>query len=249
MLRLKRDPPSRYHQGRLPQLLALVRTYSGSGPRALRYSLFSLQFHHIHAHYVSPHQTNTNYFYARLFGRSEGDFSARQRMSSITKVPDRYMIHVTLYFAPENIPTALKACRALFDEAWKEPQLDFCQIVQNVDEPGILRIQEAWNASRKYLEEVRNLNCMRIHESPACSFSKEDRNHTNGLTLPQDQLHKPYYVPYLEATEHLWLKPRTYLYFLPKLYTEQVDNETIALAYRIYQVKYKFSNASLASHL
>ncbi|KEF57395.1 uncharacterized protein A1O9_05312 [Exophiala aquamarina CBS 119918] len=97
-------------------------------------------------------------------------------MSSITKIPDRHMIHVTLYFAPENVPIALEACKALFEEAWKEPQLDFCQVVQHVDEPGIIRIQEAWNASRKYLDEV--------------------------------QLHKSYYAPYLEATQHLWLRPR-----------------------------------------
>lgn len=66
------------------------------------------------------------------------------------------MIHVTLYFAPENVPIALKACKDLFEEAWKEPQLDFCQVVQSADEPGIIRIQEAWNASRNYLDEVTN---------------------------------------------------------------------------------------------
>jgi hypothetical protein len=66
------------------------------------------------------------------------------------------MIHVTLYFAPENVPIALEACRALFTEAWKEPQLDFCQIVQSAEEPGVIRIQEAWNVTRKYLDEVGN---------------------------------------------------------------------------------------------
>lgn len=66
------------------------------------------------------------------------------------------MIHVTLYFAPENVPAALKACRDLFDAAWKEPELDFCQIIQNADEPGIIRIQEEWNATRKHLDEVIN---------------------------------------------------------------------------------------------
>ena len=120
------------------------------------------------------------------------------------------MIHVTLYFAPENMPIALKACRALFDEAWKEPQLDFCQIVQSADEPGVIRIQEAWNASRKHLEEVRNRICLKRHDAFTRSLSKEDRNHINGLTISQVQLHKSYYVPYLEATEHLWLKPRKY---------------------------------------
>ncbi|KIW94784.1 uncharacterized protein Z519_04761 [Cladophialophora bantiana CBS 173.52] len=75
-------------------------------------------------------------------------------MSSPSKVPDRYMIHVTLYFAPEHVPVALEACRSLFEEAWQDPRLDFCQIVQDADEPGTIRIQEAWNGSRKYLEEV-----------------------------------------------------------------------------------------------
>jgi hypothetical protein len=66
------------------------------------------------------------------------------------------MIHVTLYFAPENVPIALEACRALFTEAWKEPRLDFCQIIQSAEEPGVIRIQEAWNVTRKYLDEVGN---------------------------------------------------------------------------------------------
>jgi hypothetical protein len=91
-------------------------------------------------------------------------------MSSITKIPDRHMIHVTLYFAPENVPIALKACNALFEDAWKEPQLDFCQIVQNADEPGIIRIQEAWNTSRKYLDEVTNHSFSKAHRSLSCSL-------------------------------------------------------------------------------
>lgn len=80
------------------------------------------------------------------------------------------MIHVTLYFAPENVPIALKACKALFEEAWKEPQLDFCQIVQNADEPGIIRIQEAWNTSRKYLDEVTKHRFLKAHRSLSCSL-------------------------------------------------------------------------------
>ncbi|KIW74459.1 hypothetical protein Z517_12399 [Fonsecaea pedrosoi CBS 271.37] len=92
------------------------------------------------------------------------------------KIPNRFIIHVTLFFAPEHAPLALDACRTLFSEAWKDPRLDFCQVVQDADEPGTIRIQEEWNASRRYLDEV--------------------------------QLHKPYYIPYLQATEHLWIKPR-----------------------------------------
>jgi hypothetical protein len=68
-------------------------------------------------------------------------------MSSISKT--RHLIHVTLYLAPMNVPFALKAYRALCGEAWEEPQWDFCQIVQNMDEPGIIRLQEACGASRK----------------------------------------------------------------------------------------------------
>ena len=68
----------------------------------------------------------------------------------------RHMIHVTLYFAPESVPIALEALRRLFVEAWQEPQLEFCQVVQSAEEPGVVRIQEAWNATRKYLDEVRH---------------------------------------------------------------------------------------------
>ncbi|KIX94580.1 uncharacterized protein Z520_09626 [Fonsecaea multimorphosa CBS 102226] len=80
-------------------------------------------------------------------------------MSSSSRVPDRFMIHVNLYFAPEHVPVALEACKTLFEEIWKDPRVDFCQIVQDANEPGTIRIQEAWNASRQYLEEVQ------IHKS------------------------------------------------------------------------------------
>jgi hypothetical protein len=64
------------------------------------------------------------------------------------------MIHVTIHVAPENVPVVLEACRVLFKQIWKEPQHDFCQIVQSADEPGVVVIQEAWNATRQYLDEV-----------------------------------------------------------------------------------------------
>ncbi|EXJ70981.1 uncharacterized protein A1O5_05974 [Cladophialophora psammophila CBS 110553] len=94
---------------------------------------------------TSPHHTNPRFAIG---------FTRFEIMPSPSKVPDRFMIHVTLYFAPEDVPVALEACRTLFEEAWKDPRLDFCQIVQDANEAGTIRIQEAWNASRKYLEEV-----------------------------------------------------------------------------------------------
>ncbi|OAP55546.1 hypothetical protein AYL99_10519 [Fonsecaea erecta] len=95
-------------------------------------------------------------------------------MSSSTKVPDRYMIHVTLWFAPENVPIALEACRKLFAEAWKDPRLDFCQIVRDANDPGVIRIQEEWNASRQYLDEVRV-------ESSWPSLVRTERDPENGM--------------------------------------------------------------------
>lgn len=114
------------------------------------------------------------------------------------------MIHVTLYFAPENIPIALKACRALFDEAWEEPGLDFCQIVQSADEPGIIRIQEAWNASRKYLEEVMNSKMFESTSQPMeLPFNKDCKQ---SLYLP---LFPTYRSNYTNRTTFRTSKPRS----------------------------------------
>lgn len=79
------------------------------------------------------------------------------------------MIHVTLYFAPDHVPAAMNALKTLFKEAWQEPQLDFCQVVQSADEPGVVRIQEAWNASRRYLDEVSR----RFTKKDFCFVRKE----------------------------------------------------------------------------
>ena len=90
------------------------------------------------------------------------------------------MIHVTLYFTPEDIPVALKALNAVFEEAWKDPRLDFCQVIQHADEPGVIRIQEAWNASRKYLEEVTNQYSVKELESFSNSLPGEGQQQVDG---------------------------------------------------------------------
>lgn len=66
----------------------------------------------------------------------------------------RFMVHVTLTVQPEDMPILLENLRILFESVYKEPECQFVEVILNTDNPGVVVIQEAWQADREWLMKV-----------------------------------------------------------------------------------------------
>ncbi|KAK3063546.1 hypothetical protein LTS18_014671 [Coniosporium uncinatum] len=90
-----------------------------------------------------------------------------------------------IFVDPSNADAFIAALKPAADKAFAEPECTLFQAYQVDDEPGHFVLIENWTEDKEWLMTA---------SLPNVTFAK--------------QVTKPYYKPYLDATEPMFVKPR-----------------------------------------
>ncbi|KAI0393018.1 hypothetical protein F5Y17DRAFT_459357 [Xylariaceae sp. FL0594] len=56
-----------------------------------------------------------------------------------------FSLHVTVFFAPQNVPVFFDAFKPVYEKVIEEPENRFFEVYRSTDEPGTLSWVEDWN--------------------------------------------------------------------------------------------------------